>query len=335
MSNDDELRTLMQEVESAKNRFSNRFGYAPIQRQIGQWPRLSGTLLTDDLVDVSLMEAAVGDDFERLLELRRVAQKAFIEHNAKKTIQKIEHSRSRVSQEFTAGDYVFVYRVPKSRKRRVGGEEVVDKMTNKPYWVGPATVIMVDGANLWVTVFGQLWKVSREQCRLATNVEKQGIEVIMRDCRELVEEYTRRLRIELDSKTSPRSLVLKKKKEEISTDRIVSDHILQEKKKKKRTCSEGQRCRGEVLSIHPLSPLRHRRRGKQHLQRRKKEVTKSLRMETVTKCLKNLRQKCRTPGRYAGRRGGGRSAPRVQDLWEVHPRCRRPLNKYKNNTDDQ
>ena len=55
----------MQEVEVAKNRFTNRSGYSPIQRQIGQWPRLSGCLLTDDLVDVSLMESAVVDDFER------------------------------------------------------------------------------------------------------------------------------------------------------------------------------------------------------------------------------------------------------------------------------
>ena len=58
-------KMLTQEVEVAKNRFTNRSGYSPIQRQIGQWPRLSGCLLTDDLVDVSLMESAVVDDFER------------------------------------------------------------------------------------------------------------------------------------------------------------------------------------------------------------------------------------------------------------------------------
>ena len=93
-------------------------------------------------------------------------------------MKKSEHGRSQVPHEFSSGDYVFVYRVPKSRKRKVGGEEVVDRMTNKPYWTGPGTVVIVDGANLWVAMFGQLWKVARGQCRVATNVEKQGIDVI-------------------------------------------------------------------------------------------------------------------------------------------------------------
>lgn len=58
-SSEDELRRLMQEVEMVKNRFSNRSGYSPAQRQIGQWPQLCDVSITDDLVDTSLMEAAV------------------------------------------------------------------------------------------------------------------------------------------------------------------------------------------------------------------------------------------------------------------------------------
>ena len=37
---------------------------------------------------------------------------------------------------------------------------------------------------------GELWKVAREQ---AINVEKQGVEVVMNDCKELVEEYKQNL----------------------------------------------------------------------------------------------------------------------------------------------
>ena len=37
-----ELRLLMQEVEQVKNRYSNRSGFSPVQRQIGQWPRSPG-----------------------------------------------------------------------------------------------------------------------------------------------------------------------------------------------------------------------------------------------------------------------------------------------------
>lgn len=189
VSSSEELKMLMNEVELAKNRFSNRSGYSPIQRQIGQWPRMAGSGITDDLVDVSVMEAAVGDDMERLLEMRRIAQKAFVEHNARKIAQKLRQARSRVPQSFSAGDYVYVYRVPHQRKRKVGGPDGVDRTVGKPYWVGPGTVVTVDGASLWISMFGQLWKAVREQCRVATNPEKQGIEIILSDCKELVEEY--------------------------------------------------------------------------------------------------------------------------------------------------
>ena len=145
--------------------------------------------ITDDLIDASLMEAATVDDLERQLELRRVAQKAFVEHNAKATIQKVRNTQSRVAQEFVPGDYIYVYRVPRQRKRRVGGTDFIDRATAKPYWVGPGTTITVDGANLWISMFGELWKTAKEQCRVATNVEKQGIEIILEDCRELIEEY--------------------------------------------------------------------------------------------------------------------------------------------------
>ncbi|CAK9005569.1 Retrovirus-related Pol polyprotein from transposon RE2 (Retro element 2) (AtRE2) [Includes: Protease RE2 [Durusdinium trenchii] len=144
-SSEDELRRLMQEVEMVKNRLQ---------------------LVTDDM--------------ERQLERRRVAQKAFVEHN--ETVKKAFRARSRPPQEFSAGDYVYVYRVPHQRKRRVGGPDFVDRATAKPYWVGPGTVISIEGASLWISMFGELWKTAREQC----------IEVIMQDCKELLEEYRKR-----------------------------------------------------------------------------------------------------------------------------------------------
>ena len=64
-----------------------------------------------------------------------------------------------------------------------------DQPRNKPRWVGPATVVTVDGANLWVTVWGELWKVAREQCRPATNLEKERIELVLSECKEIIEEY--------------------------------------------------------------------------------------------------------------------------------------------------
>ena len=184
-----ELKMLMQEIELVKNRYSNRSGFSPVQRQIGQWPRVPSELLSDDAIDPTLVSGALVDDLERLHEFRRVAQKAFVEGNTREAVRKIERTRSRVSVTYEAGDYVYVYRVHRLRKRRGDGPQDVDYAKNKPTWVGPGTVVAVDGANLWVTVWGELWKVAREQCRLATNLEKHGVELVMRECRELVEDY--------------------------------------------------------------------------------------------------------------------------------------------------
>ena len=78
------------------------------------------------------------------------------------------------------------------KKRRVGGGEARDEFAaNKPTWIGPGTVITTDGANLWVSMIGELWKVAREQCREATHDEKMGIEAVMTECSELVERFKR------------------------------------------------------------------------------------------------------------------------------------------------
>ena len=192
IANEQELQLLMQEIEGAKNRFANRSGFSPIQRQIGQTPRTPAELLGDDVIDPALVSGAMVDDIERLHEMRRIAQKAFVEHNARKTIQTVERSRHKVLQEFEAGDYVYVFRVYRMRKIRGSrGQTEAGFARNKPTWVGPGTVVALDGPNLWVTVWGELWKVAREQCRKATSLEKQGIELVLTECKDVIEEYKR------------------------------------------------------------------------------------------------------------------------------------------------
>ncbi|CAL1165045.1 unnamed protein product [Cladocopium goreaui] len=197
ISSPEELRRLMQETEMAKNRFSNRSGYSPIQRQIGQWPKVPSELLSDDVIDPGLMDGAVVDDMERSLELRRIAQKAFIEHNARESLRRIEKGRSRVPQEFQAGDYVYVYRVAREKKRKHEiGPRSQEHVPNKASWIGPGTIVAVDGASLWISMFGELWRTAREQCRTATNIEKQGIEEVMRSCKELESPGKREVRFQ-------------------------------------------------------------------------------------------------------------------------------------------
>ena len=119
VTSEEELEMLMRQVEQAKNRYSNRSGFSPVQRQIGQWPRIPAEIASDDVVDPQLVGGMMVDEMERLLEMRRVAQKAFCEHNARVTISRALRSRTRTWQEYKPGDLIFVYRVPKGRKRKV------------------------------------------------------------------------------------------------------------------------------------------------------------------------------------------------------------------------
>eukprot|EP00913_Durusdinium_trenchii_P035579 g33295.t1 len=184
-----DLRRLIMEVEQAKNRYSNRSGFAPIQRQIGQWPRIPTAILSDEGVDPMLINGMMVDDIEKLHEMRRVAHKAFCEYNARQSWKKALRARPRIWTDYKPGEYVFVYRVPRQRKRKHSAP--IEEHSNKATWVGPGVVIMPDGANLWISMLGEVWKVAREQCRPATDDEKTGIEAVMSECQELIEEFKR------------------------------------------------------------------------------------------------------------------------------------------------
>ena len=55
VTEEEELQQLTMEVEQAKNRYSNRSGFDPVQRQIGQWPRLPTSILSDEAINPSLV----------------------------------------------------------------------------------------------------------------------------------------------------------------------------------------------------------------------------------------------------------------------------------------
>lgn len=186
-----ELKLLLQEVEQTKNRFSHRSGFSPVQRQIGHWPRAPAELMSDDPIDPMLVQGAMVDDIERVHEMRRVAQKAFIDYNSQRAAGRVLRGAPRDFPDFKAGDYVYVYRVERGRKRKATEGAVEESQGPKPRWVGPGSVVAVEGANLFVTMAGELWKVAREQCRHATNSEQQGVELIMQECQELLQEYKR------------------------------------------------------------------------------------------------------------------------------------------------
>ena len=73
------LKLLVREVEAAKNRLSDRSGYSPAQRMIGETPKPTGKLLSDAMVEPALL--GEGPEMDRKLAARKAAQKAFAEVN--------------------------------------------------------------------------------------------------------------------------------------------------------------------------------------------------------------------------------------------------------------
>lgn len=180
----EEWRTCVYAAEAAKNRLYNRSGYSPAQRQLGCNIRLPGNLGSDDPYYPRLLAHAAGDDVRRILQIRHTAMEAFLKQTAREVIQRSELARSRPSITFNVGDVVYVYRVPLSRRG--------DREGRRPKWVDPGTVLMLEGANVWLNMRGELWKCAREQVRRATSEEQQAADMLREEFAELKEQLRRR-----------------------------------------------------------------------------------------------------------------------------------------------
>ena len=186
----EEIKTLMLEVESARNRYGNRSGFSPMQRQIGHNLRLPGSLLSDDHLDPSLVIQSSGEEMRRVLEIRKAAQEAYMKSQMETAITKAKNARVRIQVEFLPGETVYVYRQPKERKRRhVMTPEAHE--SRKATWVGPGVVLAVEKPSLWISMKGELWKVSQEQCRHATSEEQVAKEMLADELETLREELGR------------------------------------------------------------------------------------------------------------------------------------------------
>lgn len=190
----EELKLLLRECECAKNRYSNRSGYSPVQRQIGQWPRLPGSLMTDEALDPALQLQNGTEEFERLLEMRDIAHKAFLKLSCKEAAQKALKARPRMQRVFKSGEVVYVYRVLRRKKSVHGHEGPAPRgsgVGQKATWVGPGHVLAMEGSVVWINMFGELWRASIEQTREATTEERLGVEVVAEDFSEMQERLRR------------------------------------------------------------------------------------------------------------------------------------------------
>ncbi|CAE7826816.1 Kcnh5, partial [Symbiodinium necroappetens] len=174
----DDFKLLLREVESAKNRLSDRSGFSPAQRMLGETPRTTGELLADEMVDVVLK--GVSGEMEKRLQAKRAAQKAFAEVNTSQAVRKAMRARARTQRTFRPGDIIFVWRSWKAQG------------VKKQAWVGPGVVVLPDGPNAYVNVKGRLWRVANEHLREGTSEEMRGIEAVHQVFDELKERFKRK-----------------------------------------------------------------------------------------------------------------------------------------------
>ena len=129
----------------------------------GHLPRTVGEVFSDDPIDPVLVD--YGTDLQKLAA-RRAAQKAYVEVNTSSAIKVALQSRGRTQPRFQPGEVVFVWRSWKTAA------------VLKPGWVGPAVVLLPEGANCYVNMRGRIWKVSNEHLRPGTSEEIRGIEAV-------------------------------------------------------------------------------------------------------------------------------------------------------------
>ena len=189
----EDLVHILHACESAKNRYSNRSGYSPTQRMIGQWPRVPSSLMSDEDVDPSLQAQNCTEEFERLMEMRRIAQDAFMKVASHQAAARALKARPRLQRGFQAGDLVYVFRSLRKRKTVRGHQQAQrgSGLGRKATWIGPGSVLAMEGSIVWVNMFGELWRAAVEQVRMATSTEKLGLEVIAEQCQEMQERLKR------------------------------------------------------------------------------------------------------------------------------------------------
>ena len=182
-----EWETMIYAVEQAKNRLYNRSGFSPAQRQIGQNIRIPGSLASDDPFEPSLVRHGATGEVQKLMAIRELAMEAFVKQTTVDASKRAQRAKGRSNKEFHTGEIVYVYRGPLAR-RSVRGEDD----TKRAQWVGPGTVVLVEGPNVWVSMRGEVWKCAKEQVRQATMEEEEAFGLLKEELQELKEEINRR-----------------------------------------------------------------------------------------------------------------------------------------------
>ena len=125
-------------------------------------------MLSSDYDPVINSSLAQGESmFERRMELRRAAKKAFCDADAEMKIRKALEHRSRPERgPFEAGQLVFFWR--KSR------------IETKAHWHGPAVVIGKSGqSKIWVAKGTKVYRCSPEQVRSLSPEQEAMVRLLL------------------------------------------------------------------------------------------------------------------------------------------------------------
>ena len=165
----EEWRLLIRETEAAKNRLSDRSGFSPAQRMLGQTPRVGSELHSDSWLDPVL--STNDEELMKVLKARAAAQRAWAETNCSTILRRSLRARPRTQVQFSPGDVIYVWR--------------------QNAWQGPGVVVLPEGANSYVNMKGKLWKVSNEHVRSAVSEEIKGTEAVHEVFRDLRDRFAR------------------------------------------------------------------------------------------------------------------------------------------------
>ena len=166
---------LCRAIWAANNRDMYR-GYSPLQHAYGRAPDMSGRLGENCLKDVPILtENGVSAEFGHDIQSMYVAEKKFLEEQARERLSRAQASGSRPMRNFSPGDLVFVWR--KMTPKQEGARPF---RTGR--FVGPCRVLATEtrvengelraGSVIWLYRAGNLIKASPEQLRPASEREE-------------------------------------------------------------------------------------------------------------------------------------------------------------------
>ena len=165
-SNLHEFDLCVKETQIARNRSFHRSGFSPYQRAFGLNPRLPASLASDDIINPVLLQDSASADIQRSWAIREAAAQAWVKNQDQDAVRRAAKALSRTAdvKPLTPGDWVFVWR---STPTFTG-------------WSGPGVLLVSSPSerSLWVSLRGQLLKVSREHLRPATSEEHLGAELV-------------------------------------------------------------------------------------------------------------------------------------------------------------